>query len=149
MLSSSSPPEATSSSMEFGTRHGAAPTPPRTRRTLAEEIAITVTRHGFLLDDKECIVATALQWLDGAPLSVAQQRDPAFALWSYGTGFNEWAIGAVEIARVAATARGDAELARRAEEIQRRVRGKRARPQDGWIDRLSEWDALRWAPQDN
>ena len=118
-------------------------------RTLAEEIAITVTRHGFLLDDKECIVATALQWLDGAPLSVAQQRDPAFALWSYGTGFNEWAIGAVEIARVAATARGDAELARRAEEIQRRVRGKRARPQDGWIDRLSEWDALRWAPQDN
>ncbi len=58
--------------------------------TLAKEIAINVVRHGFLLDDKECIVATALRWFDGAPLSAAQQRDPDCARWSCGTGFNEW-----------------------------------------------------------
>ncbi len=113
-------------------------------RTLAEEIAINVVRHGFLLDDKECIVATALRWFDGAPLSAAQQRDPDCALWSYGTGFNEWAIGGVAIAQVAATSRSDEALAQRAAEILRRVRATRQRPKDGWIDRLSEWDAVRW-----
>lgn len=113
-------------------------------RTLAEEIAVNVVRHGFLLDDKECIVATALRWFDGAPLSAAQQRDPDCALWSYGTGFNEWAIGGVAIAQVAATNRSDEALAQRAAEILRRVRATRQRPKDGWIDRLSEWDAVRW-----
>ena len=113
-------------------------------RTLAEEIAINVVRHGFLLDDKECIVATALRWFDGAPLTAAQQRDPDCALWSYGTGFNEWAIGGVAIAQVAATSRSDEALAQRAAEILRRVRATRQRPKDGWIDRLSEWDAVRW-----
>ena len=117
-------------------------------RTLAEEIAITVVRHGFLLEQKECIVATALRWLDGAPVPAAQQRDPSYVLWSYGTGFNEWAIGAVEIARIAAKARGDAALAQRAEEILQRVRQGRQRPGDGWIDRLSEWEAVTWEPAD-
>ena len=103
-----------------------------------------MVRHGWLVDEKDCIVATALRWLDGAPLLATQLRDPAYALWSYGTGFNEWAIGAVEIARVAAVARGDTALVRRCEEIQRRVRATRTRPSDGGIDRLSEWDAVRW-----
>ncbi|MEQ1634103.1 MAG: hypothetical protein ABL997_17120, partial [Planctomycetota bacterium] len=113
-------------------------------RTLAETIATTVVRHGWLVDEKDCIVATALRWLDGAPLLATQLRDPAYALWSYGTGFNEWAIGAVEIARVAAMARGDTALVQRCEEIQRRVRATRTKPSDGGIDRLSEWDAVRW-----
>ncbi|MGE3174700.1 MAG: hypothetical protein AB7O97_18855 [Planctomycetota bacterium] len=115
-------------------------------RELAEELAITVVRHGFRVTDSECIVATALAWHDGAPLSPAQEQDPTQALWSYGTGFNEWALGAVEIARIAAIARGDAALRERAETIQRRVRQGRQRPDDGWIDRLSEWDAVRWEP---
>jgi hypothetical protein len=115
-------------------------------RTLAETIAVTAVRHGWLVDDKECIVATALRWQDGAPLEAQQERDPAYALWSYGTGFNEWALGAVEIARVAAAARGDTATAQRATEIQRRVRATRQRPADGAIDRMSEWDAVHWEP---
>ncbi len=113
-------------------------------RRLAEEIALTTVRHGYLLDDKECIVATAIRWLDGQPLSPEQQRDPSYVLWSYGTGFNEWALGAVEIARMAAIARGDDATAARAALIQSRVRSTRQRPSDGWIDRMSEWDAVRW-----
>lgn len=113
-------------------------------RELAEALATTVVRHGFLVDDKECIVATALQWLDGKPLSPEQQRDPACALWSYGTGFNEWALGAVELARAVAVRDGDEAMRQRAEGIQRRVRAGQRRPGDGLLDRLSEWDALRW-----
>jgi hypothetical protein len=116
-------------------------------RQLAEELALTVVRHGFRLTEKECIVATALRWLDGEPLSEAQQQDPDCALWSYGTGFNEWAVGAVEIARLAALSRGDQQLAERAEKIQARVRAGRKPPNDGWVDRLGEWDAVRWTAE--
>ena len=52
----------------------------------------------------------------------------------------------MEIARVAALARGDAALAERAAAIQQRVRATRRAPSDGYIDRLSEWDAVRWEP---
>ena len=113
-------------------------------RMLAEELALNSVRYGWKLDAKECIVATALRWQDGVPLSPEQLQDPDCVLWSYGTGFNEWAIGAVEIARVAALARGDAALAERATAIQQRVRATRRAPSDGYIDRLSEWDAVRW-----
>ena len=82
-------------------------------KELAEELAINVVRHGWLLTDDECIVATALRWQDGRPLTPAEQRDPAAALWSYGTAFDQWSIGAVEIARVAAKARGDEALEQR------------------------------------
>jgi hypothetical protein len=64
--------------------------------------------------------------------------------WAYGTAFSEWAFGAVEIARVAALARGDTALRQRAETVQRRLREARQIPADGWIDRLSEWDAVHW-----
>jgi hypothetical protein len=113
-------------------------------RTLAEELALNVVRHGWLLTDRECIVATAIRWQDGEPLRPEQFGDADAVLWSYGTGFNEWALGACEIARVAATARGDTALAERAAEIQRRVRAGRTAPKDGFYDRLSEWDAVRW-----
>ena len=59
----------------------------------------------------------------------------------------EWrdpSIARIEIARVAAQARGDSATAKRAREIQRRVRGSRQRPGNGFIDRLSEWDAVVW-----
>ena len=106
-------------------------------------------RHGWLVTDSECIIATALRWQDGRPLTAAERADPTAALWSYGTAFNHWAMGAVEIARVAALARGDDELAERAALIQRRIRAGRQQPRmeaprHGGLDSLSEWDAVRW-----
>lgn len=117
-------------------------------RMLAEELALTVVRHGFLVDERQCIVATAMRWQDGEPLSPAQiERGGATdVLWSHGTAFTEWSIGAVEIARVAALDRGDEATAARAAEIQRRVRAGRQRPRDGFVDRLTEWDAVVWEP---
>ncbi len=120
-------------------------------RELAEQLALTVVRHGWRLDGKECIVATALRWQDGEPLAPSSYDDPKAALWSHGTAFSEWALPACEIARTAALAAGDAATAARAAEIQRRVRATRRRPPDGppehgGIDRLTEWDAVRWPP---
>ncbi|MBX3462978.1 MAG: hypothetical protein KF830_07395 [Planctomycetes bacterium] len=120
-------------------------------RELAEELAANVVRHGWLLDGPRCQIATAMRWQDGEPLTAAQQRgdDPTAVLWADGTAFAEWAIGAVEIARVAALARGDATLAARAAAIQDAVRRGRRQPPPGapdfgGIDRLTEWDAVRW-----
>lgn len=118
-------------------------------RELAEALAQNMVRHGWKITDRECIVATALRWQDGKPLGPAEHADPDAALWSYGTAFSEWSVGACEIARVAAARDGDAALAERAAKIQQRVRATRQKPGAGWpeyggIDRLSEWDAVRW-----
>ncbi|MFO1077887.1 MAG: hypothetical protein U1E73_09200 [Planctomycetota bacterium] len=85
-------------------------------------------------------------------MTAAEMADPQAALWSYGTAFSEWALGAVEIARVAALAANDEALAARCVAIQRRVRAGRQKPNLGapdlgGIDRLSEWDAVRWEPR--
>jgi hypothetical protein len=113
-------------------------------RLLAEELACNAVRHGFLFTDRECVIATALRWQDGTPLSAAELRDPTAALWSYGTAYSEWSLGAVEIARAAAEARGDKPLRELAAQIQARVRGGRKPAKDGFYDRLPEWDAVRW-----
>lgn len=115
-------------------------------RTLAEELALNVVRHGWKLDAKECIVATAIQWRDGEPVPAAELAagDPTVVLWSYGTAFSQWSLGAVEIARVVATARGDTALAERAAAIQQRVWSERQRPAEGLYDRLTEWAAVRY-----
>lgn len=118
-------------------------------RELAEGLATNAVRHGWKVDDSECIIATALRWQDGRPLTEAERKDPDAALWSYGTAFSEWSIGAVEIARIAALRTGDEPLARRAATIQQRVRATRLQPGPGapafgGVDRLSEWDAVRW-----
>ena len=111
-------------------------------RVLAEELALNVVRHGWKVDEKECIVATAMQWREGAPIPSDELAagDPTVVLWSYGTAFSQWALAAVEIARATALERGDAALAARAEEIQRRVRSERQRPAEGLYDRMGEWD---------
>ena len=96
-------------------------------KELAEEIALNVVRHGFLLTERECEIASALRWQDGRPLTEKEQRDELAAQWSWGSGYEEWAMGALEIARSAAAARGDDDLARRAATIQRRVRAARRR----------------------
>ena len=119
-------------------------------RRLAEELALTVVRHGYLINDKECIIATAIRWQDGEPLSAQQiqDNDPLDVLWSHGTAFTEWAHGAVEIALVAARNRGDTVTQERAKEIQRRVNARQRRPKSGYIDRLSEWSAVQWPELD-
>ena len=60
--------------------------------------------------------------------------------------------GAVEIARVAATRDGDTALRDKAAEVQRRIRASRRPPPIRYphmsgIDRLGEWDAVRWLPE--
>lgn len=118
-------------------------------RMLAEALATNVVRHGFKLTDQECIIATAIRWADGVPLTAKEiaDGDPTKVLWAHGTAFNEWSIGAVAIASAAAAARGDHDLQQRAETILQRIRGGRERPKDGFYDRLTEWDAVRWPPR--
>lgn len=123
-------------------------------RELAEELACNVVRHGWLLTDKDCQIATAMRWQDGAPLTAEQlaAADPTVVQWAYNTAFADWSVGACEIARVTALARGDLELAQRAAALQARVRaGRRPPGRDGpdfgGIDRLTEWDAVAWTPQ--
>ncbi|MDP6930293.1 MAG: hypothetical protein QF412_11385 [Planctomycetota bacterium] len=112
-------------------------------REMADEIAMTIVRHGWKVTDSETIIATAIRWEDGgAPPSAEEFDDPEKVLWSYGTGFSQWGIGAVEIARQAALRRDDKDLQQRAETILNRVRAAQRRPNNGWYDRLTEWDAV-------
>jgi hypothetical protein len=120
-------------------------------RELAEELASNVVRYGWLLTPTECEIAIAMRWQDGVPLTEAQRMsgDPTVLHWAYGTAYSEWSVAACEIARVAALARGDDDLAARAATIQERLRSHRRQPPLGpWdfggIDRLTEWDAVRW-----
>jgi hypothetical protein len=87
-----------------------------------------------------------LAWFDGEPLTEAQwaAADPTIVQGSANTSFSEWSFGAVEIARVAAERDGDAALAARCADIQRRMRSARRAPADGGMDRFGEWDAVRW-----
>ncbi|MBL9079974.1 MAG: hypothetical protein JNL08_20955 [Planctomycetes bacterium] len=120
-------------------------------RELAEELAQNVVRHGWLLTESDCEIAIAMRWQDGVPLTEAQRtsNDPTVLHWAHGTAYSEWSVAACEIARVAALARGDTALAERAAQIQHRLRSRRRPPPAGpWdfggIDRLTEWDAVRW-----
>jgi hypothetical protein len=114
-------------------------------RELAETIATTVVRHGWLLSERECIVATAMRWQSGRPLSAAELAggDPTAVLWSHGTAFSEWSLGAVAIARAAAEANGDHALAERAAAIQARCRAAQ-RVRSPAALRWIEWDAVVW-----
>ncbi|MBL8728164.1 MAG: hypothetical protein JNM25_07025 [Planctomycetes bacterium] len=120
-------------------------------RELAEQVALNVVRYGWLLTPTECEIAIAMRWQDGVPLTEEQRMsgDPTVLHWAYGTAYSEWSVAACEIARVAALARGDEALAQRAATIQERLRARRRQPPAGpWdfggIDRLTEWDAVRW-----
>jgi hypothetical protein len=118
-------------------------------RQLAEGLALNVLRHGWQLDDQHCRVALAMRWQDGEPIPPSRFADPSAVQWPDSAGFAHWALPAVEIARVVATARGDTHLATRAATIQHRIRHSRRQPplrapDFGGYDRLAEWDALRW-----
>ena len=110
-------------------------------RDIGLTLARNMVRHGWLLDAQGgAFLATAMRWNEGGeplrPEEVTQgaKRD---VVWSHGTAYSVWALGAVELAR------GEADTAERAAEIQRRVRAGRTPPRDGWFDRFGEWDAIR------
>lgn len=116
-------------------------------RSLAEAVASNVVRHGWLVSGDAADIAAVMRWSDGAPLTAEQWRakDPATVAMSAGaTAFAEWAIGAVEIARVAAERDGDEALRTKCEAIQRSLRTGRRAPPDGGPDRFGEWDAVVW-----
>ncbi len=115
-------------------------------RTLAEALATNTVRHGWLLVPNEHEVAMALRWQDGTPITTEQwlARDPTVVQGSAETAFTEWASPALEIARVVAERDGDAALAAKCREIQRRMRTSRKAPPDGGMDRFGEWDAVAW-----
>jgi len=120
-------------------------------RELAEALATNVLQHGWLVDDRDCKVALAIRWLDGAPFTADQwlSQDRTLVQWPDGSGFALWSLPAVEIARVAALRAGDEALASKAAAIQRRLRAGRTPPRPdyptlGGLDQLTEWDAVRW-----
>jgi len=123
-------------------------------RLLAESLASNLVRHGWLVDERGSEIAMAMRWLDGAPFTAEQwrSRDETLVQWGFGTAYSEWSIGAVEIARVAATRDGDDDLRAKAEAIQKRMRGSRQPPAVEYpylrgLDRFGEWDAVRWDPR--
>lgn len=123
-------------------------------RELAEQLAINVVKHGWLLDDRGNEVGEAIRWLDGKPFSAEQwqSNDDTLVKWSFDSAFSEWSIGAVEIARVAAIRDGDTALAQKAATIQRLMRQSRRPPDKGYphlsgFDRFGEWDATSWLPK--
>jgi hypothetical protein len=123
-------------------------------RELAEELAINVVRYGWRLTDRDCGVAMAMRWQDGEPFTAEQMTvdDPTLANWSDIGAYSVWSIGAVEIARQTALARGDKEINEKCLKIQHRMSETRRPPRNetpdfGGIDRLTEWDAVRWPPR--
>lgn len=115
-----------------------------TARNMADELALNVLRHGWLLTESDAALGFGILWKpDGSPLSRAEiEADPEHTVhWS--RAMSEWGMPAVEIARQAAARRGATELEERANRIQRIVRGRRRPSRDGWMDRLTEWDAVR------
>ena len=114
---------------------------------MADILALNTLRYGWLLQERKApIIATALRWnKDGSPLTDEELRggDKTTALWSYGTAFSVWSIGAVELARQAAQRTGDNEMEARADRLLHHFRKNRRRPSDGWFDRFCEWDGVR------
>jgi hypothetical protein len=113
---------------------------------LADEVALTVLRFGWKLEGPDApIVATAIRWNDGGePPTDEQLRSGAkeFVVWSHGTDFSLWSIGAVAWGREAAQRAGDAALVERAERILAQLRASR-QARDPLADRLLDWDGVR------
>lgn len=114
---------------------------------IADALALNTLRYGWRVEERqEPIIATALRWnADATPLTEAEVRsnDPTTVLWSHGTAFSVWAIGAVELARQAALRTDDQPMLARAEKILHSLRSRRQAPSDRWFDRFGEWDAVR------
>ena len=113
-------------------------------RRLARQVARNMLRFGWMVDNRgAAMVATAIRFKeDGIPLTDEEKADGV--LWSYGTAFSTWSIGALEIARHDAIERGDEAAQRLAEELLRRLRASRGRPPNGWFDRFGQWDGIRF-----
>jgi hypothetical protein len=110
---------------------------------LAVIAAKTLVTYGWKVTATETIIATGERWkLDGAPLTAAEYESRDWVLWSYGTGFSEWALASTRLALLYGQLYGDADLFGRAALILQRLYARRAPPRDlGW-DRFSDWEAV-------
>lgn len=114
---------------------------PRARQ-LAEMVTRTVTTYGWRISPGTTIIGTALAWKNqGATLTESELGNHRLALWSFGTGFNEWAVSATRFALQFAAASGDKTLLAQARYIYGWQLSRRTPPAGlGW-DRFSEWEA--------
>ena len=117
-----------------------------TAKMMADTIATTTLRHGWLVNRSDARVGYAMKWNpDGSPLTEQQKitSDPLVCKWA-GGGITAWSVGAVEVARHFALARQDKSLTLKADTILQRLRANSNRPpKSRWWDDFREWDAVR------
>jgi hypothetical protein len=110
---------------------------------LAVLSAKTLVTFGWKVTASETIIATGIRWkFDGAPLTAAEYDSRDWVLWSYGTGFSEWALASTRLALVYGQLYQDADMFGRAAVLLQRLYARRAPPRDlGW-DRFADWEAV-------
>lgn len=112
-------------------------------RKVAAVTAANLIVYGWKVDATDCIVGTAIAWnSDGRALTPQEYTDPEKVLWSYGTSFSLWGLGAAKLARGYARLLGEQALEQRAAEIVNRISGSRSKPSDGGWDRFIDWDGV-------
>ncbi len=111
---------------------------------LAKMLAYTLIQYGWKVLPNDTVIGTGLGWKsNGAPLTTAEMNDPTWALWSYGTGFNEWAIPSVKLAIRYGKMYGDSAIVNRAMTVLQTVWNQRQAPSNGGWDAYTDWDAVR------
>lgn len=112
---------------------------------LAYRAAESLMLYGWLIDPNKSWIGTAVGWKNnGEPLTAQEYASPTWVLWSYGTGFNEWALSAVKLARRYAVTYNNSKLLARADFLYQQLNSLRFKPRYsiGW-DRFSEWEAVQ------
>jgi hypothetical protein len=113
-------------------------------REMTDQIALTILEHAMREDPhRGAQIAYAMAWKNGQPPVGAERDDPHRVKWP-GSAFGMWAMGCLEVARDAAGRRGNSELEQRAETLLQRLRQQRKPPTDGFYDRMSQWDGVRF-----
>ncbi len=115
----------------------------------AHLVAVMATKSlmtwGWLITPSQLIVGTAVAWQEGGRSLTAQQyANPAYILWAFGTGFNEWSIPAVKLAMRYGQMYGDADLLARGTYVYQQLQSWRRPPTSAnGLDRFFEWDAVK------
>jgi hypothetical protein len=110
---------------------------------LIDGVALNLIRHAWRVPPGgRPQIAYAMHWRDGEAFTDEQLDDPKEVAWPR-SDFATWAVGSAAVGRLVAERRGEEQLAERAHEILKRLREMRARPNDGFWDRFSQWDGVR------
>ena len=120
-----------------------------TGEQIAHDVAVaaarTLIKYGWKVTQSETTIAVAVAWKsNGQPLTAAEYGDPAMVLWSYGTGFSEWALSAVTLAARFGLEHNDPDMMNNALYITSELHKARTKPRYRceW-DRFSEWEAVK------